>query len=178
MVNAWQLISSRIALTDRWITVRADVCQRDDGVLIDPYYVFERQDWVCILPITGDGDVILTVEYRHGIGSVVVGLPGGVVESTDVSPQAAAARELLEETGYSCEHLVPLGALYANWANQTNLIHYFLGVDAHLVAEQCLDSHEQIELLRKPWSEVQSTQLLRQSYHVACVHLAQSYMQR
>jgi 8-oxo-dGTP pyrophosphatase MutT (NUDIX family)/GrpB-like predicted nucleotidyltransferase (UPF0157 family) len=176
MVKPWRLIASRIALADPWITVRADTCQREDGVVIDPFYVLERQDWVCILPVTEDGDVVLTVEYRHGIASVVAGLPGGVVESEDASPEAAAARELLEETGYACERLVALGSLYANWANQTNRFHYFLGIKARAVADPRFDAAEQIEVLRKPWSEVRSSQLLRQSYHVACVHLAEPHL--
>lgn len=176
MIKPWKLISSKIAYSDRWIQVRADTCLRDDGVLIDPFYVLDRQDWVCILPITEEGDVVLTVEYRHGIGAVVAGLPGGVVESTDASPRVAADRELLEETGYACERLIELGSLYANWANHTNLVHYFVGFNARAVAKPCPDSYEQIEVLRKPWSEVRSPQFLRQSYHVACLHLAESHL--
>jgi hypothetical protein len=91
MVKPWKLVSSKIALSDRWITVRADACERNDGIIIDPFYVLERQDWVCILPVTRTGNVVLTVEYRHGIGAVVAGLPGGVIESSDRSPEQAAA---------------------------------------------------------------------------------------
>ena len=156
--------------------MRADACERNDGVVIDPFSVLERQDWVCILPVTRTGDVVLAVGYRHGIAAVVAGLPGGVIESSDRWLEQAAARELLEETGYCCERLIGLGSLCAKWANQTNMIHYFLGIDAHRTADLNPDPHEQIEIIHRPWSEIWSSHVLHRSYHVACVHLAEPHL--
>ena len=55
---------------------------------------------VCILALTPDKQVILARQYRPGPDAVYNELPGGGVDrGEDVS--VAAARELLEETGYS-----------------------------------------------------------------------------
>ena len=132
MIEPWEIMSSRVELEDRWIKVRSDSCRRSDGVVIEPYYVLEYPDWVCVLPITSQGDVVLTREYRHGAGLVVTGLPSGVVDKTDITPMNTAKRELLEETGYTSQHVIALGSLYANWTNQDNMIHYFLALDAKL----------------------------------------------
>ncbi|WP_166648397.1 NUDIX hydrolase [Phyllobacterium brassicacearum] len=175
MIEPWEVLSSRIELEDRWIKVRADNCRRSDGVIIEPYYVLEYPDWVCVLPITSQGDVVLAKEYRHGIGSVVIGLPSGVVDKEDAVPEATARRELLEETGYTSQRIVPLGSLYANCTNQPNMVHYFLALDAELTGAPALDATEQIEVELVPWEHVRSTSLLRQSHHIACVHLAEKY---
>ena len=57
---------------------------------------------VAVLALTDDGEVVLARQYRPGPGLVLDELPGGGVhEGEDVLD--AAARELLEETGYAGE---------------------------------------------------------------------------
>ncbi|MEK7105559.1 MAG: NUDIX hydrolase [Patescibacteria group bacterium] len=53
----------------------------------------------CILPFTPEGKVILTKQFRPGPEKVLLELPGGGIEPHE-TPEQAAARELLEETGY------------------------------------------------------------------------------
>jgi 8-oxo-dGTP pyrophosphatase MutT (NUDIX family) len=175
MIEPWKVMSSRVELEDRWIKVRSDSCRRSDGVVIEPYYVLEYPDWVCVLPITSQGDVVLTKEYRHGAGLVVTGLPSGVVDKTDITPMNTAKRELLEETGYTSQHVIALGSLYANWTNQDNMIHYFLALDAKLTGRPKLDASEEIDVVLAPWNDVRATPLLSLSHHIACVHLAEKH---
>lgn len=176
MIEPWEVLSSRVELEDRWIKVRADRCRRNDGLLIEPYYVLEYPDWVCILPITPEGDVVLAEEYRHGVNSVVVGLPSGSVDNKDANPEATARRELLEETGYVSDDMVHLGSLYANSTNQPNLVHYFLAPSARLVHAPTPDETEQIKITLLPWDTLRLNSRLRQSHHVACIHLAERYL--
>ena len=175
MIEPWEVISSQVELEDCWIKVRSDNCRRSDGVVIKPFYVLEYPDWVCVLPITSQGDVVLTREYRHGAGLVVTGLPSGVVDKTDISPMSTAKRELLEETGYTSQQVIALGSLYANWTNQDNMIHYFLALDAKLTSTTKLDTSEEIDVLLASWNDVRATSLLRLSHHIACVHLAEKH---
>ena len=110
MPSKWTTEASRIVVEDRWITLRADTCRRADGRLIDPYYVREYGEWTSILALTADGRVVTVREYRHGAGISVPALPSGSVEAVDADPSAAAVRELVEETGYRADRIVPLGA--------------------------------------------------------------------
>jgi len=65
-----------------------------------------RKKWIrlhfgnsaAVLAVTKDREVVLTREYRHGLGRVAIALPGGICEDGE-SPEACAERELLEETG-------------------------------------------------------------------------------
>ncbi len=80
-------------------------------------------------------------------------IPGGLVETND-SPEEAARRELKKETGYACQSLVPLGAVYPNPAIQNNLCYSFLARDVYRVGEQRQDEEEDIEVILKPLEEV------------------------
>lgn len=74
-----------------------------------------RKTWIrlhfgnsaAILPLTKDRQVVLTREYRHGLGRVAIALPGGICEDGE-TPEACAQRELLEETGLKPGRLLHL----------------------------------------------------------------------
>lgn len=54
---------------------------------------------VCVLAMTSDNRVILAKQFRPGPEKVLFELPGGGVAEHE-TPKHAAARELMEETGY------------------------------------------------------------------------------
>ncbi len=128
----WTVLDSTAAFTDPWLRVRSDHVRTSDGDVFGPYHVIEAPDWVAVVPLTADGQRLLMVrEYRHGVGAVLTGLPGGLVDPGDGNDRAAAAvaaarRELQEETGYSGGRIERLVAVYPNPSNQTNTAHCFL----------------------------------------------------
>lgn len=128
----WTVLGSTAAFADPWLRVRSDHVRTADGDVFGPYHVIEAPDWVTIVPLTRDGQRLLTVrEYRHGVGAVLTGLPGGLVDAGDGDDRAAAAeaaarRELWEETGYSDGLIERLAAVYPNPSNQTNTAYCFL----------------------------------------------------
>jgi ADP-ribose pyrophosphatase len=89
------------------------------------FYVIEAPDWINVIPLTEDGRVVLIEQYRHGAGEVSLEIPGGMVDAGE-SPAEAAARELLEETGYEAGEVLFLGKTRPNPAIQDNWIHTFV----------------------------------------------------
>jgi len=63
---------------------------------------------VAVLPITVDGRIIVIKNYRHGMRGWGLEIPKGAVEGSE-SFEEGAKRELMEETGFTCEELIPLG---------------------------------------------------------------------
>ena len=59
---------------------------------------------IAVLPITPEGRIVTIRMFRAGPDQVVTNLPGGLVEEGE-DPAVAGARELEEETGYTCESL-------------------------------------------------------------------------
>jgi len=57
---------------------------------------------VAVVALTADDQVVLVRQFRPGPGKVLLELPGGIAADGE-APAAAAARELLEETGYEAE---------------------------------------------------------------------------
>lgn len=121
----WRVTATREIVRDRWISLRADTCVTAAGATIEPYYVLKPDDWVNILAIDAQGRAVMVRQYRHGLGRNSLELPGGVIDRDDASPAVAAQRELLEETGYACEQLMPVGSFSPNPANHANRVFAF-----------------------------------------------------
>lgn len=143
----WKTLRSEYLFKDIWFTVRKDVCEKPDGKIVDPYYVYEFPTWVTALAITEDRKVILVRQYRHAIGETILEIPGGCVDDTDPSFEKAAARELLEETGYEFSKYDYLGKISSNPSTNSNWMHMFLATGGKKVAEQQLDHNEEIEVV-------------------------------
>jgi 8-oxo-dGTP pyrophosphatase MutT (NUDIX family) len=140
----WKTISSRYLVRDKWMTLRADRCETGAGVVVDPYYVQEPEDWVQVVAFDSQDRVLLIRQYRHGAGLVSTELPCGAVERGE-TPARAAARELLEETGCIAETLQPLPVLSPNPARYSNRIHGFIATGTQRAQQQQLDETEEIE---------------------------------
>jgi len=59
--------------------------------------------------MTTESKVLLTREYRHGLGRIAFSLPGGTAKEGETA-EACARRELLEETGYEAPKLLEMYA--------------------------------------------------------------------
>ena len=109
----------------RVFKVRRDISTDPRDGRAHDFYVVEAPDWVNVIPLTDDGQVVLIELYRHGTGEISLEIPGGMVDPGE-SHAAAAARELLEETGYEAGEVTPLGRTRPNPAIQDNWIHTFV----------------------------------------------------
>lgn len=165
----WKILSSEYLFRDLWFTVRKDICETSDGKIIDPYYVYEFPTWVSALAITADNQVVMVRQYRHGIEETILEVPGGCVDDTDKNYEAAIARELMEETGYSFKEFSYLGKVSPNPSTNNNWMHMFLATGGSKVKEQQLDHNEQIEVVLISLDELK--QLIADNKIVQALHV-------
>lgn len=170
----WKTISSRQLFSETWMNIRADTCERPDGTIVTPYYVYDFPEWVTAVALTKDGKVILERQYRHALGETDIELPGGCVDKTDASFEAAIARELLEETGYRFEKIAYLGKTSSNPSTNSNLMHMFLATGGERIQEQQLDPGEDIEILVVSMDAF--IQMVRESRFIQSMHLVAIYL--
>ena len=122
-----------------------------DGLKGD-YIVMDAPDWVIVIPDAGE-TFLLVKQWRHGENALSIEFPGGVIEPNE-APEAAAARELKEETGFVAGRLVKLGAMNPNPALMSNHVHVFAAFDLQPTGKQHLDEDEYVHYFELPKKEV------------------------
>ena len=80
--------------------------------------------------MTSEKEIVLTREYRHGLGRIAHSLPGGTARDSE-SPEACARRELLEETGYEAGRLLEMFAGNSLTAYLEGTLHVFFTRECH-----------------------------------------------
>ena len=142
----WQTLSSSYVERRRWFTLRRDEVRLTNGRILEDYYVWEFPDWVNVVAVTDDDQIVLVRQYRHGLRQVDFELPAGVCESDDSDPEETAQRELLEETGFGGGRWTPWMTLSANPANHTNRNYSYLAEGVDRLQPQTLDDSEEIHV--------------------------------
>jgi 8-oxo-dGTP pyrophosphatase MutT (NUDIX family) len=98
--NPWTRLSTRLIYENPWIAVREDQVLRPDGKPGIYGVVHYRNLAIGVLPVEDDGSIWLVGQYRYPLDLYSWEIPEGG-GSPDESPESAARRELIEETGIS-----------------------------------------------------------------------------
>lgn len=141
--DVWKRIESKKVADCRVFKVREDSSERLSDAKRAKFYVVENPDWVNVIALTKENEVVLIEQFRHGAESIVTEIPGGMVDENE-QPETAAKRELLEETGFSSDEFIYLGKSQPNPAIQNNWIHHYLALDCEKTGETNFDEYESV----------------------------------
>ena len=83
---------------------------------------------VCVVPVTDDGQVVCVEQYRYPYDTVLLEIPAGKLEIGETDREAAARRELAEETGYRAREMIDFGDYYGSPALLMEKITVFLAI--------------------------------------------------
>ncbi|MDR2737594.1 MAG: NUDIX hydrolase [Puniceicoccales bacterium] len=98
-----------------------NVTQRKAG----DFFLVECDDCVQVIAETTDGRIVMVEQYRFGLESFSLELPGGRMDAGEKAIEAGR-RELEEETGFCGGEAEVIAELYPNPAMQTNVVNVVL----------------------------------------------------
>jgi len=143
VVQPWKITRSEPVVDCRIFTVRKDITVNPRTGREHEMFVMEHPDWVNVIPLTADEQVVMVEQWRHGTRSIHLETPGGLADPHE-SVQQCARRELLEETGYEAGEVISLATVHPNPSIQNNLQHYIVATNCRRVREPALDHAEDI----------------------------------
>jgi ADP-ribose pyrophosphatase len=106
----FELLKSEVLMKGRAFAIRRDTLKTPDGHETK-LEIIEHGGSVVIIPVDGNGNILLVRQYRHATGKDLLELPAGTLDE-DEEPEACAAREIREETGMAAGVLTKLGEFY------------------------------------------------------------------
>lgn len=152
-MKSWELRTRRRVFETPWFALREDRRVSPRNGEEAPFYVLECNDWVNVVAVTDDHDLVLVRQFRFGSETFSLEVPGGVIE-TGEAPVAAAVRELREETGYEGTRVRELGWVQPNPALQANRCYTFAVEGCRRVGEPQLDLYEDMEVELLPLADL------------------------
>jgi ADP-ribose pyrophosphatase len=120
MLKPWEKISSRPLGDFRIFTIHADKKISPLTKKEHEFYVIDSVNWVNVIAVTPERQLVMVEQYRHGSNTVELEIPGGMMDAKDASPEFCGQRELREETGYEGTHARVISEVWANPAIMSN----------------------------------------------------------
>jgi len=114
--------------------------------------VIEHRGAVTIVAVNEEGRVLLVRQHRYPTGRALLELPAGTLDRGE-EPEACAARELEEETGFRAGRLQRLGGFYVAPGYSTEYIHAYLATELE-PGNVGGDEDEDIQVLALPLAEI------------------------
>lgn len=152
-MKKWEVLSSEPRENYRIFKVQALQKKSPLNGAIGEFYKLDMPNWVNVIALTPQDEIILVNQFRHGSEEMSLELPAGVVDLGE-EIIITAQRELAEETGYSGDEPISLGFFYPNPAFQNNICTSYLIKNVQLNSEQKLDRFEDIEVIKVPLKNV------------------------
>lgn len=130
----WKRLKSRQVYSNKWLSLREDTVVTPDGSN-GIYSVVElANDFLYIVGTDAEGLIYLTKQYRYPVSEETWELPAGQTDGE--RPEAAAKRELMEETGLLSSRLTLLGRIYGDSGVMKNSGNVYLAENSKKTATQ------------------------------------------
>ncbi|MFH0960932.1 MAG: NUDIX hydrolase, partial [Pseudomonadota bacterium] len=152
---SWELLNVREDRKYNLFSVEINTCASPRTGLPHQFQVLRSVDWVAVLAVTKEKEVVLVNQFRHGIRDLSLELPGGLVKPGQ-TPQQSAAEELEEETGFTAPEMKLLGSMYPFPAIFSNRFHVYLAENAEPKGKMHPDETEELETVLAPASELKN----------------------
>lgn len=164
----WRLIEKESLREFRVVSVQEHVYEHVPTGRQKGYVVCDSADWVFVIPVTPENEVVFIRQFRHGRGEVVLEIPGGVMDPGE-TPEFTGIRELKEETGYVAESVEMFGPLLPNPGLNTANFHIALARNCRPSSPATPEPFEEIEIELRPLESVAEMISNGELTHALCI---------
>ena len=154
MIQPWKTIRSTPLGDFRIFKMRSDFKISPRTGKEHDFFVLDSVDWVNVVAVTPDQQLVMVEQYRHGSNTVELEIPGGMMDKHERDPVATAVRELREETGYEGENARLLGKIWSNPAIMSNRTYTVLIENCRLKHAVDFDGGEDLATQLVPVAEI------------------------
>jgi 8-oxo-dGTP pyrophosphatase MutT (NUDIX family) len=154
MIRPWKKVRSTPIGDFRIFKLRSDVKISPLTGKEHDFYVLDSPNWVNVIALTPDQQLVMIEQYRHGSNTIELEIPGGMMDPSETDPVATAVRELREETGYEGENARLLGKIWSNPAILNNKTYTVLIENCRLKHNTEFDYSEDLVTRLVPVAEV------------------------
>ncbi|MBW4890640.1 NUDIX hydrolase [Mucilaginibacter sp. HMF5004] len=154
-LKPWTILEEEDVSPSPWFPLLRHTVQLPSGMIMDDYYLAPLGDVVMVLALTAKSEVVLVRQYKHGLGQILLDLPGGL-EQPGKGILGSAMAELEEETGIKVDagQLISLGKITVNPTKTKQVVYGFIVFNAEFNSVQKPDPAEEIEVVTCPAIEV------------------------
>src|SRR4029078_4282280 len=120
MIQPWKKIGSKLIGDFRIFKLHSHLKISPRTGKEHDFFVLDSVNWVNVIAVTPDQQLVMVEQYRHGSNTVELEIPGGMMDATDVRPGLEGEAELRREARYEGEQPEIIGSIYPNPAIMSN----------------------------------------------------------
>ena len=154
MIRPWKKVRSAPVGDFRIFKIRTETSINPRTGREHDFFVLDSVNWVNVIAVTPDRQLVMVEQYRHGSNTVELEIPGGMMDPHETDPVATAVRELREETGYAGENARLLGRVHSNPAILSNVTYTVLIENCRPQHGVDFDHGEDLETRLVPVAEI------------------------
>ena len=151
MQNPEHTVATERIFRGRIVGLRVDTVQLPGG-RVSQREIVEHSGSVAVVPLDVHSNILMVRQYRKPVEQELLEIPAGLLEPGE-EPEAAARRELQEETGYTAQRIEPLVQFFTSPGFCDEEMHTFLAMGL-VAGRPNPDEDEQIKLVPVPLADV------------------------
>lgn len=122
-----------------------DTMQIPNGNVVK-WDLIDHKGAAAVVAVREDGKLLMVRQYRNALERETIEIPAGGLNGREEPTDVAAMRELMEETGYSCDKVELLNTIYTTVAFCNEKIDIYLARGLKNPGDQHLDEDEYVNV--------------------------------